>query len=184
MRRFPASLVMLLVSVMSAHGQMLVSHSSPGPEAVRPIATTFHSNVSTADGCPVSLFADRRSDMEMVRARWAFRANGPAQGLHISLIHFVTPKIESAEITVYGVTTRASVLPVGVASNEISKTFSLHPRDGSKDFQEATVWMYQVGALTRVELNSLTYADGSVWHESDGSKCRAVPSLFLLVGAK
>ena len=120
----------------------------------------------------------------MVRARWALRENGPAQGLHISLIHFVTPKIESAEITVYGVTTRANVLPVGVASNEISKTFTLHPGEGSEGAQEATVWMYQVGALTRVELNSLTYADGSVWHESDGSKCRAVPSLFLLVGAK
>src|SRR5271154_4189465 len=101
MRRFSASLIMLVVSVTSVHGQVLASHSSPGPEAVRPIATTFHSNVSTIDGCPVGLLADRRSDMEMVRARWAFRENGPAQGLHISLIHFVTPKIESAEITVY-----------------------------------------------------------------------------------
>lgn len=188
MRRFSASLVMLLVAVASAHGQLLEPHSSPAPQEAHPIATTSQSNVQsnvlTADGCPVGLLADRRSDMEMVRARWAFRGNGPAQGLHISLIHFVTPKVESAEITVYGVTTRPNILPVGAASNEISKTFTLHPGEGSEGAQEATVWMYRVGALTRVELNSLTYADGSVWHESDGSKCRAVPSLFLLVGAK
>jgi hypothetical protein len=184
MRRFSASLVMLLVAVTSVHGQVLASHSSPGPEAVRPIATTFHSNVSTIDGCPVGLFADRRSDMEMVRVHWAFRENGPAQGLHISFVHLVTPSIESAEITVYGVTSRPNILPVGAASNEISKTFTLHPGEGSKGAQEATVWMYRVGALTRVELNSLTYADGSVWHESDGSKCRAVPNPFLLVGER
>jgi hypothetical protein len=109
------------------------------------------------------------------------RESGPAQGLHISLF---SPRIETAEITVYGVTTRPSILPVGVASNEISKTFALHPGEGRKGSQEATVWMHQVGALTRVDLNSLTYADGSVWHESEGSRCRAIPSAFLLVGQK
>src|SRR5271170_3186441 len=115
MRRFSASLVMLVVSVTSVHGQVLASHSSPGPEAVRPIATTFHSNVSTIVGCPVGQFADRRADMGMVRARWEVRESGPAQGLHISFVHLVTPSIESAEITVYGVTTQASILPVGAA---------------------------------------------------------------------
>jgi hypothetical protein len=183
MRRFSASLVMLLVAVASAHGQLSEPHSSPAPQEAHPIATTSQSNVLTADGCPVGLLADRRSDMAMVRVGETHE-NGPAQGLHISLIHFVTPKIESAEVTVYGVTTRASVLPVGVASDEISKTFSVHPRDGNKGFQDATVWMYQVGALTRVELKSLTYADGSVWHESEGSRCRAVPNPFLLVGER
>jgi hypothetical protein len=44
--------------------------------------------------------------------------------------------------------------------------------------------MHEVGALTRVELNTLTYADGSGWHESEGSRCLAAPGLFLLVGAK
>jgi hypothetical protein len=184
MRRFPASLVMLVVSVTSAHGQVLVSHSSPGPEAVRPIATTFHSNVSTADGCPVSLFADRRSEL-VTRLAEDGRPTEPAQGLHIRLIRSATPKIERAEVTVYGVTPRAGILPLGdAAAKGISKTFVLHPGEAGKDSQEATVWMHEVGVLTHVELNSLTYADGSVWHESDGSKCRAVPSLFLLVGEK
>jgi hypothetical protein len=180
MRRFSVFIFVLVVSVTSARGQVVASHSSPGPEAVRPIATTFHSNVSTIDGCPVGLLADRRSDLAMVRIGETHES-GPAQGLHIRLF---SPRIVTAEITVYGVTTQASILPVGAASNEISKTFALHPGEGRKGSQEATVWMHQVGALTRVELNSLTYADGSVWHESEGSRCRAVPSAFLLVGEK
>jgi hypothetical protein len=179
MRLSSVFLPVLLVAVASAHGQALEPRNSV--EAEHPIAAASHG--LPIEGCPVGLLADRRSDMAMVRVGETHE-NGPAQGLHISLIHFVTPKIESAEVTVYGVTTRASVLPVGVASDEISKTFSVHPRDGNKGFQDATVWMYQVGALTRVELKSLTYADGSVWHESEGSRCRAVPNPFLLVGER
>jgi hypothetical protein len=182
MRRFSASLLLSLASAFT-FGQQ-APHSSPGPEAVRPIATTFQSSVSTIEGCPVGLLVDRRSDFGMRLAR-DLHENGPAQGLHIRLVHLVTPRIESAEITVYGVTSRAGIVPVGdAATNEISKTFVLHPGEAGKGVQEATVWMHEVGALTRVELNSLTYADGSVWHESEGSRCLAVPSLFLLVGAK
>jgi hypothetical protein len=183
MRRFSVSLLLFVASAFT-FGQQ-APKSSPGPEAVPPIATTFPSNASTVDGCPVGLFVERRSDL-VTRLAEDGRPTGPAQGLHIRLIHFFA-RIESAEITVYGVTSRASILPVGVAasaSNEISKTFVLHPGEGRKGRQEATVWMEQAGVLTRVELNSLTYADGSVWHESEGSRCRAVPSLFLPVGAK
>jgi hypothetical protein len=181
MRRFSVPLLLSLASVCT-FGQQAV-HNSPGPEAVRPIATTFQSNLSTAEGCPVGLSAERRSDFGMRLAE-----NGPvsepAQGLHISLMN-LSSRIESAEITVYGVTSRASIVPVGgAASNEISKTFVLHPGVVSKESQEATVWMRDVGALTRVELKSLTYADGSEWRESEASRCRAVPSLFVPVGTK
>jgi hypothetical protein len=184
MRRFSVSLVMLLAGSAYVHGQVSASHNSPGPEVVRPIATTFQSTVSTTDGCPVGLFADRRAEL-VTRLAEDGRSTEPGQGLHIRLIRLTTPKIESAEVTVYGVTPRAGILPLSeAAAKEISKTFVLHPGEVGKDSQEATVWMHEVGVLTRVELNSLTYADGSMWHESDSSKCRAVPSLFLLVGEK
>lgn len=181
MRRFSVSLLLFLASTCT-FGQQ-VPNSVPGPEGVRPNATTIQSNVATADGCPVGLLVERRSDFAMRLAEDGHDRD-LAQGLHISLIHF-GPAIASVEITVYGVTTRVGALPVEIAaSNEISKTFILHPGEGRKGLQEATVWMHQVGALTHVELNSMSYADGSEWHESKSSICVATPSLFLLVGAK
>jgi hypothetical protein len=182
MRRFSASVLLFLTSAFT-FGQQ-APHNSPGPEVVHPISTTFQGNVSTIVGCPVGLLVERRSDFGMRLAK-DLGESGPAQGLHIRLVPLVTPRIESAEITVYGVTSRAGIVPVGVAATtEISKTFVLHPGEAGKGVQEATVWMHEVGALTHVELNSLTYADGSVWHESEASRCYAAPSLFLLVGAK
>jgi hypothetical protein len=184
MRRFSVSLLLFLTSAFT-FGQQ-APHNSPGPEVVHPIPTTFtfQSNVTTVLGCPVGLSVDRRSDV-MTRLSWYGRPTVSAQGLHIRLIHFGPAAIESAEITVHGVTSRAIILPVGVAaSNQISKTFVLHPGDGGKGWQEATVWMERASVLTSAELNSLTYTDGSVWHEAEGSRCYAVPSPFLLVGAK
>lgn len=185
MRHFSVFLFVLLVGGAVAHGQMSEPQSSRAPETAHPVATTFQNHGLTVEGCPIGFLADRRSDMAMVRVGDA-HDSGPAQGLRIRLVPLVMPRIESAEITVYGVTTRATVLPLGgAAPNEISKTFTLlHPEETSKGLQEVTVWMHQVGALTRAELNSLTYVDGSVWHESEGSRCRAVPNGILLVGEK
>jgi hypothetical protein len=178
MRRFSVSLLFLASACM--FGQQ-APHNSAGPEAAR--ATTFQSNVSISDGCPVGLFVDRRSNL-VTRLAEDGHPSGPAQGLHISLIHLFT-RINSAKITVYGTSMESRVLPMSAAkSNEISKTFVLHPGEGRKGSQEATVWMHRVGAVTSVALNSLTYADGSVWRESESSRCRAVPSLFLLVDTK
>jgi len=182
MRRFSVSLLLFVASAFT-FGQQ-APKSSPGPEVVRPIATTFQSNVTTVDGCPVGLTVDRRSNL-VTRLAEDGRPLARRQGLYIRLIRFGPAAIESAEITVHGVTPRASILPVGVAgSNKISKTFVLHPGEGGKGWQEATVWMELAGVLTSADLNSLTYADGSVWHESEASRCYAVPSPFLLVGAK
>jgi hypothetical protein len=190
MRRSSVFLSLILAVSACTYGQLPQPKGSSKPDVVHPIATNFQSNVSTIVGCPVGLIADRRSDFAMDRVGDTHDSSrgqvhtGPAQGLHISLIHLVTPRIASAEVTIYGVTARASVLPVGVGSNEISKTFTLQLGEGDKDLQEATVWMHEVGALTRLELNSLTYVDGSVWHESKDSVCITVPSFFLLVGEK
>ena len=184
MRRFSASLLVLLATTSYVYGQESGSGGSRGLVGARPVATASQEDGSAGYGCPVGLFAERRADL-VTRLAADGHDPGPAQGLHVRLIQLAAPQIESAEITVYGVTLRPVELPVGVAaSNKVSKTFVLHPDDRSKGLQEATVWMHEVGALTRVELNSLKYADGSAWHESAGSQCRAVPSLFLPVGLK
>jgi hypothetical protein len=182
MRRFSVSLLLFLASTCT-FGQQAV-HGSSGPEATRPVATPSPNNVPTVVGCPVGLVVERRFDF-VTRLAADGHGSGPEQGLRISLMPLVMPRIRSAEITVYGVTSQASIVPVGgAASNEIAKTFLLHPEEVSKGLQEATVWMGDVGALTKVELKSLTYVDGSEWIASERSRCSAVPSLFVLVGAK
>ena len=183
MRRFSVFLLLLLATATYVHGQLLEPHSSSVPDAVRPIATIFQSNVMV-DGCPVWLSAERRSGLVMDRIDESPQ-KGPAQGLHITLDHLMTPAIESVEITIHGLTPKLSLLPADAGSKaEVSKTFQVHRNADSKSLHDAYLWMSGVSVLERADLNSITYVDGSTWHESEDSICRAVPSAFMLVGSR
>ncbi|HEY1993326.1 MAG TPA: hypothetical protein VGG81_02900 [Edaphobacter sp.] len=133
--------------------------------------------------CPVGFFASRQATGQIMSAGDAKQA-GPAQGLHLTLNHLTEPAIESIEITVYGYSSKARALPAHEPSPDVSKTFELRRSAGSDSLSDADVWMHNVGSLSRVDLISITYANGATWHATENFKCRAVPSNFLLVGSK
>jgi hypothetical protein len=135
-------------------------------------------------GCPVGFFASRQGTSQIMSASDAAEA-GPAQGLHLMLNHLSAPAIQSVEVTVYGASPKNRLLPVGSESTDnVSKTFELHRATGSDSLKEGDVWMHNVGSLSRVDLISVTYANGSTWHASEGFRCRAVPSNVVLVGRR
>lgn len=184
MRRSSVFPILILMTAGSVYGQLLEPHSSPVVDAVHPIVTTFQSNILATDSCPVGLFAERRSDFEMVRIGESPQ-KGLAQGLHVTLTHKNAPAIENVEITIHGSTPKLSLLPVdAVSESDVSKTFQLHRNEGSKTLRDAYLWMHGASVLNRVDLNSITYVDGSKWRESETSKCRAVPSALLLIGSR
>jgi hypothetical protein len=180
MRYLPVSLLMLLATLF-ASGQL---EARSQPDAGHPLGTIFRTPVVTNSGCPVGLFAERQSEMRMLRAGDS-HPNDSEQGLHITFNHREKPQIESVEVTVYGVTSKLRVLPAGKSySGEVSKTFQLQRTKGSEGLQDASIWMQKVGSLTRVKLTSITYADGTRWSESTSSQCQAIPSALMLIGSK
>ena len=180
MRRLPVSLLMLLATVSYTSGQ---AEPRGHADAAHPLNTIFQISAAS-DGCPVGLSAERRSDTMMLRTGDTRRSE-PAHGLRITFNRREGPQIESAEITVYGMTSKLRALPAATSSSdEISKTFQLQRTQGSEGLQEASIWMHKVGSLTRVELTSITYADGTTWTESKSSRCQAVPSALMLISSK
>jgi hypothetical protein len=136
-------------------------------------------------GCPVGFFASRQATGQIISAGDAKQA-GPAQGLHLILNQRAQPAIDSIEITVYGygISSKARALPAHEPSPDVSKTFELRRSAGSNSLSDGDVWMHNVGSLSRVDLISITYADGTTWHATENLRCRAIPSNFLLVGRK
>ena len=86
------------------------------------------------------------------------RQAGPGQGLHLMLDRLTQPSVESIEITVYGVSSKACILPAGPAPEEVSKTFELRRSEDSNSLSDADVWMYNVGTLSRADLISIHLA--------------------------
>jgi hypothetical protein len=186
MRRLSVSLLFLLAGAFT-----FAQTSSNPPTALKNSPTTgkaADSVILYADrldnsGCPVGFFARRQATGQIMRAGDARQA-GSAQGLHLMLDHLTAPAIESIEITVYGVSSKARVLPAHEPSADVSKTFELRRETGSNSLSDADVWMHNVGSLTRVDLISIHYADGTTWNATENLKCRAVPSNLLLVGSR
>jgi hypothetical protein len=189
MYRLSASLLLLLAGTLTLA-------QTPGKNSPASISTPEKTSESViiygqspdTQGCPVGFFASRQGTSQIMSASDQ-KQLGPAQGLHLKLSRLSTPAIKSVEVTVYGVSPRAVVLPAGSQSGSqpndtISKTFELQRQAGSNSLSDADVWMHNIGSLSRADLISITYADGSTWHASEGLKCRAVPSNFVLVGSK
>ena len=160
-----------------------VSKNLPVPKLTGGQVLGNYRGFPSNSGCPVGFFASRQATGQIMSAGDAKQA-GPAQGLHLTLNHLTEPAIESIEITVYGVSSKARVLPAGPTPEDVSKTFELRRSAGSNSLSDADVWMHNVGSLSRVDLISITYADGTSWHATENFKCRAVPSNFLLVDSK
>jgi len=182
----------LSVSVLLLAGAFTFAQTSSDPRTVLKNSTTtakaadpviLYADRLDNSGCPVGFFARRQAKGQIMTAGDARQA-GPAQGLHLMLDHLTAPAIDSIEITVYGVSPKARVLPAHEPSADVSKTFELRRETGSNNLSDADVWMHNVGSLTRVDLISIHYADGTSWNATENFKCRAVPSNFLLVGSR
>jgi hypothetical protein len=183
MRRFSVSLLYLVA------GAFTFAQTSSNPPKFPPTtgkaadSVVLYANRPDNSGCPIGFFASRQGTGHAMTAGDAKQA-GPAQGLHLMLDHLTAPAIESIEVTVYGVSSKARVLPAGPPPEDISKTFELRRTAGSNSLSDADVWMPNVGALSKVDLISIHYANGATWHTTENLKCRAVPSNFLLIGRR
>jgi hypothetical protein len=132
--------------------------------------------------CPVNLSATREPGGPLHAVAKDSVPTG--QQLRINFDGATSLVIVKADIVVHGVATSHSegmILsgPLGV-SRKSSESFQLagtpsaplvHPLLSAKDMT----------AVSWLELTRLEYADGKVWQASEGSRCIAAPSLYLLV---
>lgn len=184
MRRLSVSLLLLTGTLTFAQtsGNQTLFKNSPTPD--RAADPVVHYTIRADNtGCPIGFSASRRATGQIMSAGDARQA-GPGQGLHLMLNHTTAPAIDSIEVTVYGVSSKARILPAGPLPEDVSKTFELRRSADSNTLTAADVWMHNVGSLSRVDLISIHYADGTTWHTTENLKCRAVPSNFLLIDKK
>jgi hypothetical protein len=188
--RHTASLTLILTSslALGQAAQTPRTPQAPGTfnfqHAPMSNATVFPNNgqLMRDTGCPVNLIAQRQGSTNLLNANT--RQSGPAQGLHLYLNREPgAPTIESIEVTVYAISPKARILPTDIDSSDLrTKTFELRRDSNSPTLKEADVWMSKVGALRWVDLISITWTNGNTWHASQTSRCRSIPSNFVLIG--
>jgi hypothetical protein len=101
-------------------------------------------------------------------------------------------RVTGAKVTVHGTSAKWRTVPTapGVdSSSDIKKTLDItfHPdATASVDDNEGTATDMVLSGFTSVQsitLDSLTYADGSIWTPRAGRSCRVVPDPLMLISA-
>jgi hypothetical protein len=128
-------------------------------------------------GCPVGFSVERRSAVKVIETKGATERR-QGQGLEVKLGQKDAAEIVSAEVTVHGHSAKLRVLPVS-DDTDASERFQITGEAAGLLVRE--IWMHRVNTVSWVDLNEIEYANGSVWRASANTRCRAVPSNFLLV---
>lgn len=151
----------------------------PGPNVVLSAGGLAQMNGSV--NCPVQLSAHHAHDTGMVRV--SPRSDLPGQGYSLNFKPLNWRAVEQAKITLHGLA-GAQVMPAnGHPSKDATETFTVSPSTEPNHLFHSVVYVHKLTGVLWIQINDLTFADGTTWHESADSICRATPNGFMLVDA-
>lgn len=142
--------------------------------------------------CPVSMHAQQQSGLGILTARGDRGQSRPRSGVaqHIRLIlgdAGNSTRIVSAKVTARGTSPRWRMTPTVLnqgtspdARKTLAVTFDVDGRDGAS----ADLVLPGFTSVTSITLDSLTYADGTIWRASNGKGCRTAPDPLMLIDTR
>jgi hypothetical protein len=134
------------------------------------------------NNCPVSLHAMHAGGGEMRKVDGA-PINGPAQMLHLDVTNPDSKHIVAANVTVRGFADKARFMPAASTqdNSNAAKTLDVKFPAGSGKEAAADLRVPGFTAVTVIDLNSVTYSDGSSWKLASGGSCRSWIDGLMLV---
>jgi hypothetical protein len=139
--------------------------------------------------CPVSLRAKQTAAGDLLAVDNS-HPKGPAQRLHLILNSRDSRRITGATVTVRGLTakgrvTRAlSALSSQDDASDAARTLEVTFTPGLHGEVSGDLRIPDLTAVLTIDLDSITYADGSTWKLSPGKSCRTVPDPAMLIGSR
>jgi hypothetical protein len=138
--------------------------------------------------CPVGLQVERSSGLFAYENAKAVPADHAApsseQWFDLRMTNFSAREIANAEITAHGFSEKWRVMPVSAATPDFWKTMDvvLNVKGNSSASRELSLGHFST--IRTIDVNSVTYADGSTWHASSPGACSVAPSLFMRISAQ
>jgi len=163
-------------------GTMVTGLHSVGNSSPQSAALTTHQPAST---CPVSLSAQHKADGSLVRTGNA-HPKGLGQWLHLALANTGSPKITAATVTVHGFSNKARVTETAGESSGSDAVMAMtvplttvSPRSAAGD-----VWVAGMTAVTRIDLDSVSFEDGQTRLFTSQDQCSVAPDPFMLIAGR
>ena len=167
-----AAAVLLLAAPLPTHTQS--STYSP---------VVLNASPSSQD-CPIGIYAERTAAGEIIQTSKSTSTLAPGQGLHISFDHKSAPTIAKATLTAHAYSTKLLLLPTNSdPSPDLTRTFHLRPNSSQPTLLTSDIWMQNAGSIGWLDLTEITYTNGTTWHPTTASTCRATPNGLSLIGS-
>lgn len=137
-----------------------------------------------ANSCPVSLRARQAPGGGERMEVNGVPTQGPAQRLHLTVTNPQARHIVAASVTVLGLANKARMVQTMSARDASDAAKTMDVKFASEPGRETSADLAVPGlsAVSAIELNSVTYSDGSTWKLASGSVCRSPIDGFMLIG--
>lgn len=116
---------------------------------------------------------------------------GPGQRLRLTLAGPRSGQIARATVTVHGMTPKGRVIEADSSSirpanssAEATMTLDLVFTADGEDTVSSDLWAPGFSSVTSIELDSVTYANGSIWKFSNRDMCQVAPDPLMLIAAQ
>ncbi len=137
--------------------------------------------------CPVSMHALQGTGRGMLAVRDRKPTEGPAQHIHLILTSATAARILAAKVLVRGQSGSASIMPASdkaESTSGVSRTLHLAFKSESADSVAADLLLPGFTTVRSIELQALTYTDGSTWAVAGEQACHVAPDPMMLVGSR
>ncbi len=106
------------------------------------------------------------------------------QGIHLTLINLLPRSIVSAQIVVHGFSNKWRYVPLSGADPDLARTVDVALDVKGNGEASRNLSLSHFTAITAVDVNAITYGDGSTWRTFSPGACSVSPDLFMLVNAE
>jgi len=197
-----------LSAIFSASAVLGAQNSVPGPYAnsgAQGFAVMGSTNLDLntaqlpvvrepgAGSCPVSMRAQQGGGGGVLEARRRLGHADPKPDAAAQHIKFVmgnskkSASIVEVKVTVYGTSGKGRTMPTAFTQNgtsDMSRALDFRVNLATDETASRNLLLNGFTSVQWITLDSVTYADGSVWSSSQGGSCRIAPDPIVLVSAR
>jgi hypothetical protein len=162
-----------------------MSAQAPGPSGPAETVKYF----PDVSGCPIAMHARQGIGGRLSAARNGHHAEKFAAHLQLGLNdgHVKSaPQMLRARVIVHGLNGNERILPAmgGAGHADIIRTFTVNLAPDEEPGMAGELVLPGFTSARLIELESVTYTDGSTWKFSNPSACRAVPDMLMRIASQ
>jgi hypothetical protein len=177
-----------ILTATFAFGQAVVSSDTK-------LALAMPAAHMDATNCPVGLRVKHGPGLATSRSADGPTINKPLphgmvqlpdqnQAIRLTMTNLSPQSIVSAQVVVHGFSNKWRYVPLSGADPDLETTVDVALDVRGNGEASRNLSLSRFTAISAVDVNAITYADGSSWRTSTPGNCSATPDLFMLVNAE